>query len=32
MLSQMGMDSAPEDTNKMNLNYVNVGGMSATNW
>jgi hypothetical protein len=32
MLSQMGTDSAPEDTNKINLNYINVGGIAATNY
>jgi hypothetical protein len=32
MFDQLGMDSAPEDSDKLNLNYVNVGGLSATNF
>lgn len=32
MLSQMGMDSAPEPATKLNLNYVNVGGYAASNF
>ena len=32
LLSQLGTDSAPEDPDKLNLNYVNVGGLSATNF
>jgi hypothetical protein len=32
MLSQMGMDSAPEPSTKLNLNYVNIGGYAATNF
>jgi hypothetical protein len=31
MLSQMGMDSAPEPVTKLNLNYVNIGGYAASN-
>ncbi|MEI2727029.1 MAG: hypothetical protein V9H26_27075 [Verrucomicrobiota bacterium] len=32
LLSQLGTDSAPEDPEKLNLNYVNIGGLSATNF
>ncbi len=32
LLSQLGTDSAPEAPDKLNLNYVNVGGLSATNF
>jgi hypothetical protein len=32
MLSQMGMESAPEPATKLNLNYKNVDGHSATNF
>lgn len=32
LLSQLGTDSTPEDPDKLNLNYVNVGGLSATNF
>lgn len=32
MLSQMGMDSAPEPETKLNLNYINVGGYAASNF
>ena len=32
MLEQIGTDSAPEDPEKLNLNYVNVGGLTATNF
>jgi hypothetical protein len=32
LLSQLGTDSAPEDSDKMNLNYVNVGGYPVTNY
>lgn len=32
LLAQLGTDSAPEDPDKLNLNYVNVGGLSATNF
>ena len=32
MLEQLGTDSAPEDPNKLNLNYVNVGGIAASNF
>lgn len=32
MLEQLGTDSAPEDASKLNLNYVNVGGYSVTNF
>jgi hypothetical protein len=32
MLSQMGMDSAPEPVTKLNLNYINIGGYAATNF
>ena len=32
MLQQLGTDSAPEDPDKLNLNYVNVRGLSATNF
>lgn len=32
LLEQLGTDSAPEDPNKLNLNYVNVGGIAATNF
>jgi hypothetical protein len=32
MLAQLGTDSAPEDPNKLNLNYVNVGGFTVTNF
>ena len=32
LLSQIGTDSAPEDPDRLNLNYVNVGGLSATNF
>ncbi len=32
LLAQLGTDSAPENPDKLNLNYVNVGGLSATNF
>lgn len=32
MLAQLGTASAPEDSSKLNLNYVNVGGLAATNF
>jgi len=32
LLSQLGTDSAPDDEDKLNLNYKNVGGLSATNF
>lgn len=32
LLAQLGTDSAPEDAEKLNLNYVNVGGVWATNF
>lgn len=32
MLSQLGTDSAAEPDTKLNLNYVNVGGLRATNF
>lgn len=32
LLSQLGTDSAPEDDDKLNLNYKNVGGLNATNF
>jgi hypothetical protein len=32
LLEQLGTDSAPEDPDKLNLNYVNVDGFSATNF
>jgi hypothetical protein len=32
MLSQMGMDSAPEPATKLNLNYINIGGYAASNF
>jgi len=32
MLAQLGTASTGEDPDKMNLNYVNVGGLSATNY
>lgn len=32
LLSQLGTDSAPEDPNKLHLNYVNVGGLAVTNY
>ena len=32
MMSQMGMESAPEPGNKLNLNYKNVDGYSASNF
>ncbi|MCO5051087.1 MAG: hypothetical protein M9920_02140 [Verrucomicrobiae bacterium] len=32
LLEQLGTDSAPEDAEKLNLNYVNIGGLSATNF
>ncbi len=32
MLSQMSFESAPDSTNKLNLNYENVNGFAATNF
>jgi hypothetical protein len=32
LLEQLGTDSAPEDPDKLHLNYVNVGRFSATNF
>ena len=32
LLAQLGTDSAPDDSDKLNLNYKNVGGLSATNF
>lgn len=32
MLAQLGTASAPESSDKLNLNYVNVGGLAATNF
>jgi hypothetical protein len=32
MLSQMGMESAPEPATKLNLNYINIGGYAASNF
>lgn len=32
MLAQLGTASAPEDSSKLNLNYINVGGFAATNF
>ncbi len=32
LLAQLGTDSAPDDSDKLNLNYKNVGGVSATNF
>jgi hypothetical protein len=32
MLSQMGMESAPEPDTKLNLNYINIGGYAASNF
>jgi hypothetical protein len=32
LLEQLGTDSAPEDPDKLNLNYVNVGGIAASNF
>lgn len=32
LLSQLGTDSGPESSDKINLNYKNVGGLSATNF
>ena len=32
LLSQLGADSATEDDDKLNLNYVNVGGLKVTNF
>lgn len=32
MLSQLGTDSTPDPPGRLNLNYVNVGGLSATNF
>ena len=32
MLSQMGVESAPEPAGKLNLNYVNAGGFAAANF
>ncbi|MSU58757.1 MAG: hypothetical protein EXS35_11405 [Pedosphaera sp.] len=32
LLAQLGTDSAPEPETKLNLNYVNVGGLKATNF
>ena len=32
MLAQLGTDSTPEPTNKLHLNYKNVGGFVATNF
>ena len=32
MLSQLGVDSSTEDEDKLNLNYVNVGGLKVTNF
>jgi len=32
LLAQLSTDSVPDDTDRLNLNYVNVGGLSATNF
>jgi hypothetical protein len=32
LLAQLSTDSAPDQTDRLNLNYVNVGGLSATNF
>ncbi len=32
LLSQLGTDSAPEPDTKLNVNYVNVGGLRSTNF
>jgi hypothetical protein len=32
LLSQLGTDSAPEDPDKLHLNYVNVGRFAVTNY
>ncbi len=32
LLSQLGTDSAPEDPDKLNLNYINVSPFSSTNF
>ncbi len=32
MLSQLGTDSAPEPETKLNLNYINIGGLKSTNF
>ncbi len=32
MLSQLGADSAAENPGKLNINYVNIGGLSETNF
>lgn len=32
LVEQMGMDSAPEDNSKLNLNYVNIPPLSVTNF
>ena len=32
MLAQLGTASTPESSDKLNLNYVNVGGLAATNF
>ncbi len=32
LLSQLGTDSAPDDADRLNLNFKNTGGLSATNF
>ena len=32
LLSQLGTDSAPDDTDRLNLNYKNTDGLNATNF
>jgi len=32
LMSQLGTESAPENPEKINVNYVNVGGLQATNF
>lgn len=32
LLAQLGTDSAPDDADKLHLNYKNVGGVAATNF
>ncbi|MDB6122032.1 MAG: hypothetical protein JWQ71_1025, partial [Pedosphaera sp.] len=32
LLAQMGVDSVPDRADKLNLNYMNIGGLSPTNF
>lgn len=32
LMAQLGTESVPEDEEKININYVNVGGLKATNF